>query len=444
MTVPSAAVMAEREDELVHGRSAPPLRGNPSSPRVQKSRGLRALWERFRKFNAPFHKDFNPDQARDDKGMWTKAPGGRLTLTPEPGMSRRGEADLRYPALWMHGDRAPLKPGYAMTERIVGMKYDVELDVAPGTDRAPMMDINGREVQASQGYVTAFDERVLPGIQLYADEKGIPLQTVLDTMQANAQQFYDDSRACVMVDSHNLASVLDEGLKNQFLTHDSNGSYAPGVRKDAESELFGLPKTGVPGTDRPIYGYVGDLDGSDGSGVSQYGDVSLVLNADVAERTTVSSLDSLDRTAIPEPMTDVTWRQSALAPGAGSSGVYAEGWRMGTAGHDIESLDVNPDVEAQIFSPSWATETAGAYRFRLGAIIPETVPPFMDAELNPERLSSGYVEAQIFGGVRMSDISEVVFRISEQVDPVITARLDAAGIPWSVSQYTSRGKWSPP
>jgi hypothetical protein len=379
-------------------------------------------------------KDYDPDQARDDKGMWTKAPGGRLTLTPEPGMSRRGEAGLRYPALWMHGDRAPSKPGYAMTGRIVGMKYDAELDVAPGTDRAPMMDVNGREIQASEGYVTAFDERVLPGIQLYADEKGIPLQTVLDTMQANAQQFYDDSRACVAVDSHNLASALDDGLKNQFLTKDSNGSYAPGLRKDAESELFGLPLTGVPGAERPIYGYVGDLDGSNGSGVSQYGDVVLVLNADIAERATVSSLDSLDRTSVPEPMTDVTWRQSALAPGAGSSGAYAEGWRMGTAGHDVEGID----------HPVGATETAGAYQFQLGAIILETVPPFMDGrKLNPEAISSGYVEAQIFGGVRTSDIAEVVFRISEQVDPVITARLDAAGIPWSVSQSTSR-KWSPP
>jgi hypothetical protein len=129
-----------------------------------------------------------------------------------------------------------------------------------------------------------------------------------------------------------------------------------------EHTVLGIPVGARPG-DRPIYGY---LEGSDELGlIRQYGDVVLRLRSDVRARTTFTFGDTLDAA-------------TALSP----SPPFAPSPLLRP---HVLSLDSTRDVLA---SPL-------AHRA-------------VDARY-------GYIEAQIHGGVRLSDVYEVVFTLN--IDP---------------------------
>lgn len=425
-------VLTKRRAKFPMRKATKMLKYSPSEPRDDK----------VAKEAAVFAKRYvESEHPRDSQGEWRK-----LGVVPE-GTKRaqwdsdKGETKVRFPSYLAYLGRPMARDGSEMTERIVGFKYDDELDVKPGAGAAPSMFVGGRQIQASPGFVEAFDAEHLPGIQRWADDNGVPLKDVLAKMQDTAHDYVADSRVCVRVGVSVLPSVLREGLKNQFATGTSGGSYKPGLRKDAESELFGLPKTGVRGKERPLYGFVGASDGGNGHGVGQYGDVVLVLKRKVAERTMMTQSDSLDRRLVPEPMSAPTWRQVAYP--RDNSGYNAMNLRPDVAGYELEPLPLKDRVP---FSA-----TAGSYQYGLGQLIPEMALDWMNpSEANPERASGGYVEAQIFGGVQAEDIEEVVFSApGRDRDPrrrlaaESTALLDELGIPWSATTDTSR-TWVPP
>ena len=147
--------------------------------------------------------------------------------------------------------------------------------------------------------------------------------------------------------------VQDGRFKSQFETQDSGGTYNPGMRKKAEAIKFGVP-VDIPPSQRPIYGSI-DAGGttSDDSMAWMYGKVRVVLKNDVRSRSTFTTADSLLGEIIPSAVTNPHTRGTQVT---------------GTAG------DGNDPYH-------------------------------------------GFIEAQIHGGVRTSDIAEIVIRGREGDSP---------------------------
>jgi hypothetical protein len=185
-----------------------------------------------------------------------------------------------------------------------------------------------------------------------------------------------------------LDAILSDGrLKSQHETGESLGYLDPNRRAKDEQDLFGYPLTLNP-ADRPIFGYIGPIDGkTDPVAVDQYGEVVVRLKNEIRARTTITTRDSLFHwdDVMPTPLEQ-----------PGIEAMDDEFIGVGVRARDLPTLS-NPGNDQ-------------------------------------------YVEAQIHGGVMVSDIAEVVFTIDpyapaalqKEPEPQTTARLDELGIPWRV------------
>lgn len=124
-------------------------------------------------------------------------------------------------------------------------------------------------------------------------------------LQRITNEFVDDQRQFVRVPEEVLYEILyDERLKSQFESGKSGGWYEPSYRSQEELRLFGIPEDVDP-TERPIYGYLMDNDtgySERGPNVSQYGDAILRLKPEVRDRSTFCFSDSLGGEHYPSPM----------------------------------------------------------------------------------------------------------------------------------------------
>ena len=205
---------------------------------------------------------------------------------------------------------------------------------------------------------------------------------------ARLKELLDDKPIAVRVrDEVALRDILDGG---RFKTSHEGARRAAGLGTDIEHRRLGEQVQGVPaGTPherRPVYGYVavGGIEPALHAGVqtpgireregqedvlSAYGQIQVVLKPHVRGRTTATVGDSLD---------------------------------------DIGFIRPTP-----IDSPG--AESVGSY---------------LDWLSRPGFSRTGYVEAQVYGGVRVEDIAEVVF--PDQPAAYTVAALERAGISWRV------------
>jgi hypothetical protein len=196
-----------------------------------------------------------------------------------------------------------------------------------------------------------------------------------------------------------LRDILDGG---RFKTQHEGVQRAAGLHVDVGhrrlgEQIHGVP-AGTPPDRRPVYGYVAIAGiepslaaGTKIEGIAQregqedvlsaYGEIQVVLKPEVRGRTTVTVGDSLDEIAFiwPTPIDD---------PGAESLG-----------SRDLDML------------------------------------------ARPGFTRTGYVEAQVRGGVRVEDIAGVVF--SRQPSAAAITALERRGIPWQVLRpgETGGGDW---
>ena len=121
----------------------------------------------------------------------------------------------------------------------------------------------------------------------------------------------------VAIEAEDFLGVIKDGrFKTQHETRESNGAYKPALRKEAELAIAGVPLD-TKSSERPIYGYLAvQNDGKtpntspyntdkwnvNNTGVGQYGEVRVVLKDSVKDRTSYTIPDSLDRHAIPQPL----------------------------------------------------------------------------------------------------------------------------------------------
>lgn len=199
-----------------------------------------------------------------------------------------------------------------------------------------------------------------------SDYREKELKEFFDTQEKTIKTMGENiskSNPVVAIETEDFLNVIKDGrFKTQYETRESNGAYKPALRKEAELALSGIPLD-TKSSERPIYGYLavqnsGSTPNTSGynsdrwnvnnSGVGQYGEVRVVLKDEVRERTSYTALDSLDRYGIPQKLT-------------------------ATSKNDLIRSGVYQDL----------TASHGGYQ------------------------RESYTEAQIYGGVKISDIKAV-------------------------------------
>jgi hypothetical protein len=146
-------------------------------------------------------------------------------------------------------------------------------------------------------------------------------------------------------------------------------------RAELENDLWGVPKTGV----QPIYGFMDTDHGGHKPATIVYGDVKVTLKDNVSGRTTFCAGDSLNSTLVPIKVSDA---------------------RAGT-------------LSKTAMSGSFTSQKTETY--------------MVQSELrSPDRI--GYFEAQVHGGIKVSDIKSVQISQYARVQPDTIAAMEMLGI----------------
>jgi hypothetical protein len=184
------------------------------------------------------------------------------------------------------------------------------------------------------------------------------------------KNFVKNAPVSIRVPEDVLPQILEDGrFKNQHETGTSRGMLDSEYRKVAERNAFGINQKKP--TDFPIYGYISTGVNGHRPPVQHYGDVRVVLNDDVKNRTTITAQDSLS------PFSNLRGAPSPLL--------------------DPKAVSLNSDVD-----------TYASYGR----------PP-----------DYNYVEAQIHGGITVKDIKHVYFPDTPSNRDSLVPALTEAGIP---------------
>lgn len=215
--------------------------------------------------------------------------------------------------------------------------------------------------------------------------------------KASAQAIKDfvaknDIVVSIVTPERNLVDILNSGeIQNGYVSGKSERGYADQLgtpsdsRMKMENKAFGLTEKS-PLSERPVYGFVDSPGPADDP--LDYGNAKIVLNPDVKERSTVTLGDSLD--------------------------ISRAAWDAPFADTAAPLLASNPNP-SDIFYPSQGV-----------------IPTSLTSTENISR-DFGYVEAQIHGGLKTSDIARVEFY--DKPKPEVAEALDAKGIPYKVIGY---------
>jgi hypothetical protein len=167
-------------------------------------------------------------------------------------------------------------------------------------------------------------------------------------------KFIADSKIRIRISVEDALKVLEDGrFKSQFETGDSKGRFDPEGRRQAEADGLGVPED-LDDSQRPIYGYLFHDELPQDSTVKNYGNVVICLKDDVKARTTATLGDSL--------------------------GGFEDSTTVGTPMLDFRNESMN-------------------YQFA----------QYLDAKYFHRSSAYQYTEAQIHGGITLSDIDHVEF-----------------------------------
>jgi hypothetical protein len=187
-----------------------------------------------------------------------------------------------------------------------------------------------------------------------------------------------------------LEQIIKDGrFKSQFETGSSKGLFLPEFRSEVESSLFNIPDpANFPLKERPIYGYLTDINKADplvSETASQYGSVALVMNDEARARSTFTLGDSLGGRYTPSSVNDPNFTSAKFT--------------------DIADGKTPSDISQ--YNPKAGDEQK-------------------------------YIETQIHGGLSFSDVkSAVVYEGESPADPGVLALLTDNGVPWKVVSKTT-------
>jgi hypothetical protein len=216
-------------------------------------------------------------------------------------------------------------------------------------------------------------------IPKYAEQHGMTVNEYLDYITKQFQNEFADTTVKTRISPQILSKVLDDGrFKSQVEVGRSGGYFDAEYRKAVDKTLFNFAEDG-PDAERPIYGYITKADEIvDAGDQEQYGSAIIILKDSASAKTTMTMDDSLltmqgsrlPNTFLARPLEQIDWT--------------------------VTRYDLRDPFDV----------------------------PFLGGK--------SYVEAQIHGGVGLSDIDHIVFTMGKPAGTLIK-KLDAAGIPWEVS-----------
>ncbi len=221
-------------------------------------------------------------------------------------------------------------------QMILANKYEAEGMPLSEATRLAIADTGRAQMYFGALSEQKFNESLLK--DLSPEERAV-YQKNYDAGKKRLNTLVQEGQVTVAVRTGNFEQVLKDGeFKNQFETKTSGGTLSENYRRDWESASLDVPMN-TKGADRPIYGYMTDnaSNGSDLSWngissinsvqVNQYGDLRVVMKSDVRSRTTYMVGDSLSRQgfaySVDSPMTDdilTTNGFSTLGASVGFSG----------------------------------------------------------------------------------------------------------------------------
>lgn len=206
----------------------------------------------------------------------------------------------------------------------------------------------------------------------HAMNLGISVDEYIDELTKHVEKQVENANVAVRVTEDVLMTILDDGrFKNQHETETSRGYLDTSMRAEIEDKVWG---EGREIQERPIYGYL--YNQSQPRAVGQYGDIIVILNREVVE----------DRTTF-------------------------------TVGDSLHAMEVSIVAPRPIGSPDYLA-IVGNSRDGLRSF---------PASGGGDHI---YYEAQIHGGVSISDIKEVrLTRFLGSYDPELIAQLKANDIP---------------
>ncbi|WP_416564475.1 hypothetical protein [Nocardia testacea] len=230
-----------------------------------------------------------------------------------------------------------------------------------------------------------------------AEQLGARPQELRTVMEHRLRELFAGKDIAIRISSDGLAGVLERGRFVTAVDISHPDSNVVRSRIALHKDCFGYDREYPPEL-RPVSGYVRIL-GEQASGVggkdalSRYGDIQVVLRSDVVGRTTACVGDAVTERMYTRP-------SPLLDPSAWSFGIVPHG-RADTEFGYIRSLGALTGIDRKYDSP--------------------------------EFLGSRYVEAQVHGGVKVSDIDHVIFP-SEPSSELIEKLASAyeGGIPWKV------------
>lgn len=176
-----------------------------------------------------------------------------------------------------------------------------------------------------------------------------------------------------------------------------------GIRKDSEDEMFGEIDDDA---NRPIYGYLEHPDRMRSQGAevgSNYGKVQLLLKSEVKARATYTVGDSLDDQRF--------WGQIVGAVNDPPSH------------RDLPVTNYTPESLAEY---QWKKNIVADLNSREWKLVESYVDK--GKEQHAERATPQYLEAQVFGGVKLSDIREIRLPEGVEITPAQQKKLDKVGV----------------
>jgi hypothetical protein len=162
---------------------------------------------------------------------------------------------------------------------------------------------------------------------------------------AKARMIVEEGSPVINVTAYALNQIISSGrYKTQFETQESNGALNPYIRAAFESGTMGLHPN-MDATKRPVYGTMQTFESIVNTHpMSQYGTISLQLNENVRERSTVSYNDSLGMARDTAPA-ESTGKELDRMFNTGSSGAhfdYVEAQiHGGVSFSDVKAIWVN-------------------------------------------------------------------------------------------------------
>lgn len=230
-----------------------------------------------------------------------------------------------------------------------------------------------------------------------AEQLGARPEELRTVMQHQLRELFANKDIAIRVSPHGLAGVLKRGRFTTAVDTAHPDSNVVRSRIALHKDCFGYDRE-YPSELRPVAGYVRIL-GEQASGgrsidaLAIYGDIQVVLKPEVVGRTTACVGDAVTQNMCTRP-------SPLLDPSAWSYGIVPHGQADTEFGY-ISSLGALTGIDRKYDSPDF--------------------------------LAHQYVEAQVHGGVKVSDIDHVIFP-GEPPGGLAEALSSAreGGIPWKI------------